>query len=218
MSINAGKHVLIYDIETIINEKAKAHLASADLGYDSRLKDPAKIEVSRAEKREAAMEKGALYWWYGQIVSISCMDMETGGILLWRGLNELENISKFFNAVRHLSGAKDVLLVGKNNSTFDDGYLIGRCLALDIGTPDFLRRSSIVSDIDQLFAYRSGSASVGKLSEYAFGIGMSKAADGSQVGAMVAAGEWDKLGDYNIQDVKITADIYERYNKDYIYG
>jgi hypothetical protein len=52
----------IFDIETAINEKAEAFLKTADLGYDSRLKDPAKIEASKIERRENAAEKAALSW------------------------------------------------------------------------------------------------------------------------------------------------------------
>lgn len=218
MSINAGRHVWIYDIETIVNERAKNYLATADLGYDSRLKDPAKIEASRAEKREAAIERAALYWWYGQIVSIAVMNTDSGNVMCWNGLDEMEIINKFFHHMREYNNNTDTLLVGKNNSTFDDGYLIGRCMVNNCGIPYYLRRNSSISDIDQMFAYRSGSASVGKLSEYAFGIGMEKSANGSEVGAMVANGQWDKLTEYNIQDVAITAEIYKRYNKDYIYG
>lgn len=211
------RSVFIFDLETAINEKAEAFLKTADLGYDSRLKDPVKVEASKIERRETAVEKAALSWWYGRIVSIAfCGDdlvIPEAECFSARNLSEKEIIENFFVHVETLAEDGLPLLVGKNSSSFDNGYLIGRCLALNIGVPLWLRPYRQIEDIDQIFSMKSGAACTGKLSEYAFGIGMEKSGSGSDVAAMVKEGRWDDLEKYNKMDVLITAEIYNRFMK-----
>jgi hypothetical protein len=211
-----GKTFWIYDIETAIRPEAKEYLASADLGYDSRLKDPAKIEASRVEKRETAIEKAALYWWYGKVVSIAAVSEEGGHSFCKTGPDEVSILKAFFNLLHaeRLAG-KSVQLIGKSNSMFDDGYLVGRAIALDIGVPEALRPSRPVIDIDQMFSFNSQSANTGKLAYYGYGIGQDKSASGSDVAGMVDAGDWDRLASYNMQDVVITAELFRRWRKEY---
>jgi hypothetical protein len=207
----------IFDIETAINERAEAYLATADLGYDSRLKDPAKIEASKIEKRETAKEKAALSWWYGRIVSIAVVeaDLVIPEVVCFsaRDMTEKGIIDSFFKYCEETANDIAPLLIGKNSAGFDNGYLIGRCIALDIGIPSWLRPSRQIEDIDQIFSFKSGAVTVGKLSEYAFGIGMEKLANGAEVAGMVKDGRWDDLEQYNKQDVLITSEIYSRYLK-----
>lgn len=211
-----GKTFWIYDIETAIRPEARQYLETADLGYDSRLKDPAKIEASRAEKRETAIEKAALYWWYGQVVSIAAVSECGNHSFIKTGPNELDVLKAFFNLLHsERSSGKQVQLIGKSNAMFDDGYLVGRAIALDIGIPEALRPSRPVTDIDQMFSFSSQSANTGKLAYYGYGIGCDKSASGSDVAAMVVAGDWVRLGEYNMQDVKITADLFRRWRKEY---
>jgi hypothetical protein len=206
----------IYDIETAIRPEAREHLATADLGYDSRLKDPAKIEASRAEKREAAIEKAALYWWYGRVVSIAAVSEDGLQSFVKCGPNERSILESFFDLLhRAESAGSPIQLVGKSSSMFDDGYLVGRAIALDMGVPQALRPSRPVTDIDHCFSFSSQSANTGKLAYYGYGIGQDKSASGSDVAGMVDAGDWERLAAYNMQDVVITAEIFRRWRKEY---
>lgn len=214
--IRQGKTFWIYDIETAIRPDSRRYLETADLGYDTRLKDPVKIEASRAEKRETAIEKAALSWWYGQVVSIAAVSECGNHSFIKTGPNELDVLKTFFNLLHaERASGKQVQLIGKSNSMFDDGYLVGRAIAHDIGVPQALRPSRPVTDIDQMFSFSSQSANTGKLAYYGYGIGLNKSASGSDVAGMVDRGEWVELAEYNMQDVNITAELFRRWRKEY---
>ena len=218
MSSFQPRQVWIYDLETAINEEAKRHLTTADLGYDGRLKDPEKIEASKNEKRAEAVKRAPLSWWYGRIVSAAVYDFEKAKMMSWTGDNEEIIIKSFFRHIRDNSHDGNNLLVGKSNSTFDDGYIIGRCMALNLGVPDFMRRNFQISDVDQMFALRAGAATTGKLSEYNFGmLGCHKVTTGADVAQMVVDKEWDRLQKYNEEDVLMTAFLYRRYMQEFKY-
>jgi putative lipase involved disintegration of autophagic bodies len=107
----------------------------------------------------------------------------------------------------------DISLVGKNSSGFDRGYIIGRCIALDIGVPSFMKKTwHTIDDIDQIFGGKL-SSQCGKLADYAFGIGMEKGGHGSEVAKMVEEQRWDDIVTYNEMDTRITAEIIRRYMK-----
>lgn len=215
---SAPRQVWIYDIETAINEEAKKYLTTADLGYDGRLKDTAKIEASRQERRETALEKAPLSWWYGRIVSAALYDIEKNKMMSWCGDDESHIIKSFFRHIRDNSVDSNNMLVGKNNSTFDHGYIVGRCMALNLGVPSFMRRERQIEDIDQIFSMKSGSCTTGKLSEYNFGmLGFHKVTTGADVAGMVERKEWDEIEKYNREDVAMTYHIYARYMKEFDY-
>lgn len=206
-------NIWVFDIETAVRGAAREHLSSLDVDADKRLKDPAKIEESKKEKRQELIDKAPLYWWYGQIVSIAAERLSDRATFQVHGLDEKKNIRDFFNLL--YSESEPVRLVGKNSLGFDFGYLVGRCISLDIGVPYFLRPYRPIEDVDQCFSSKSGSCVTGKLSDYAYALGMSKSANGSDVAGMVDRGEWDQLSSYNQQDVTITAEVLRRWAKEY---
>lgn len=214
---NDRELVLAYDIETGVRADAAEYLSTADLGYDKRLKDPAKIEESRKEKRLEAIEKAPLYWWYGRVVSISFEEVLTGEKWALCCMDEKKLLTAAFDYLKKLSTekGKEIALVGKNSSGFDRGYLIGRAVALDTGVPLALRKCwGFTDDIDQLFGGKL-SSQCGKLSEYAFGLGMSKIAHGSEVAEMLRQERYDDILRYNEQDTAIVAEILRRYMRVY---
>jgi hypothetical protein len=226
MSPYEPRSPFIFDIETAINERAEAHLKSVDLGdlgYDGRIKDPEKIEANKKERiveaRAKLLDKAPLSWWYGRIVSIAVVEADLVipevQVFSARDLSERSILNKFFAYVQETAKDGAPLLIGKNSSSFDNGYLIGRCICLDMGIPSWLRPSRQIDDIDQIFSFKSGAATTGKLSEYAFGIAMEKLASGADVAAMVKEERWDDLEKYNKHDVLLTGEIYSRYLKEW---
>lgn len=208
-------HVWIFDIETAVRPEARDFIQGLDVEPDKRLKDPAKIEESKNEKRRELIEKAPLYWWFGKVVSIAAENL-SGEKFVAFGDDERRNLVSFFNMCDSEHGAnRPPHLVGKSSSTFDSGYLVGRAIAHDLGVPAALRSNRLIDDIDQCFSFKSGTAVTGKLANYAYAIGMAKSAEGGDVAGMVERGEWEKLVSYNQQDVAITAEIYRRYMKEY---
>jgi hypothetical protein len=208
--------VVAYDIETCVRPDARTHLEQSDCGFDKRLKDPAKIEESRKEKRQEAIEKAPLYWWHGQIVSVACEEVLTGNKFSICTLDEKKLLTSLFDYLSNLSTTDtnmEVALVGKNSAGFDRGYIVGRCIALNIGVPSFMKKTwGTIDDIDQFFGGKL-SSQCGKLADYAFGIGMEKGGHGSEVAEMVIGQRWDEIVTYNEQDTRITAEIIKRYMK-----
>lgn len=221
----APRQVWIYDLETAVNAEGKKYLESVDLGdlgYDGRLKDPEKIEANKKERIEEArkklLDKAPLSWWYGRIVSAALYDIEKNKMMSWCGDDEAHIIKSFFRHIRDNSVDSNNMLVGKNNSTFDHGYLVGRCMALNLGVPSFMRRERQIEDIDQIFSMKSGSCTTGKLSEYNFGmLGFHKTTTGADVAGMVDRKEWEELEKYNREDVAMTYHIYARYMREFQY-
>lgn len=219
LTLNRPNEIVIaYDIETGVRQDSLEYLNSADLGYDKRLKDPAKIAESRIEKVKEAVEKAPLYWWYGRVVSIAFEVVSTGEKWSMCCMDERKLIRSAFDyllSIVNKEAGHEINIVGKNSLGFDQGYLVGRSIALDLGVPAFLRpRFGFISDIDQCFGGKL-SAQCGKLADYAFGLGMQKLAHGSEVAAMLNEERYDDILRYNEQDTAITAEVLRRYLKEY---
>jgi hypothetical protein len=95
-------------------------------------------------------------------------------------------------------------------------------MANNIGIPEFLRPWRPIDDVNQIFGYGSRADQVGKLDDYAFGLGLSgKTGHGSQVQGMfneAVLGKpevWQEIADYCAMDVTITAEVLRRFLKPY---
>lgn len=204
---------IFYDIETVKNERADSYFATKQYEPAANLKDPAKIEASIAEKRAKDLEKAPLHWWTGKVVCIGAIHGDE--CLTFSGEDEAVNLAKFFDWALDI----DCPLIGKSGDYFDMPFIVGRCLANDMGIPGFLRPGRSIQDVDQIFSFSSHCDQRSNLANYAFGLGIQgKTGHGSDVAAMYEAKEWEKLETYCIRDVEIVAEMMKRWLKPYRKG
>lgn len=214
---------LTYDIETASNPRAKHYYESLKASgyYAGRkgTKDLEKIKSQIEEKMQAHMGKAPLQWWTGRVVAIGCqLGSSTAKPKIFIDLdNEEKVLTEFFAYIKECSDLyPDLTLIGKENSDFDDPYLRGRAMANQIGIPNQLRLPGRLTDVNKIFGFSGKSAQRGKLSDYAYGLQLPvKLGDGSDVAKWVANKEVEKLSEYCLRDVQITAEILKRYNKQF---
>lgn len=215
----------IIDIETVENGRAKELFATKVYEHDGRLKDPEKIEQNVREKRQKDMETAALYWWTGKVI---CICANVMGLdekpKTFVGDDERELLSQFFDWLLALqTRTNDLTIIAKSGEYFDQPYLIGRALALDLGVPGPLRPSRPVKDIDHIFSFSTQCGQRSSLTNYAFGLSIpGKTAHGSDVAGMycqIQMGDdtkWKVIADYCARDTDIATEILKRYLKPYV--
>lgn len=204
---------IAYDIETAASGMAKLYYAQKVYKPKANLKDPVKIEADLLEKRAKDESKAALRWWTSQVICVSVVFK--GQPFVWSGVDEREVLKTFFDFMDPI----EATLVGKGSRDFDLPMLVGRCLALDMGVPNCLRKHRHpLEDVDHIFSYRPlQNEQCGKLSDYAWGLGIDgKLSAGSEVAAMYEQGRWEELQNYCIQDSVIVDEMVRRYQKEYV--
>ncbi len=211
----------VWDIETVANARARDFFAKKKYEAPKNYKDPQKIEEAITTARHEDAQKAALYWWTGQIVCISAQSLqEPHNPITLAGPDEKELIARFFD---HMAQEENrPVLIGKHADHFDKPYLVGRAMAHDLGIPDFLRPYRPIDDIDHIFGFGARATQVGKLNDYAFGLGLeSKSGHGTDVQGWFNLAElgdatmWQKIGGYCHDDVSITREVLRRYLKSY---
>ena len=197
----------VFDIETVVLADAEVYIEPPK--PRANLRDPAKIEADVAEKRAATLQRAALdpdlcrivaAGWDGdgRVESVVCEDAAQERLLLER----------FW---RQSQGAT---LVGFNCLGFDLPVLLRRSLYLEVPAPSFAlnkyRPGSII-DLMQRLAYQ-GTLTYRSLGFYCrrFGIAVPDDVTGADIGALVAAGEWNKVHDLVRADVAKTAELARR--------
>lgn len=216
--LTLDQRVLIIDIETVPADNHEQFYKQKKYHAPSNYKDQAKIESYINEARLSDMEKAGLHWWTGKIICISAYDIVNDKMHTFYGENEKDVLCKFFDL---LNAERVNTLIGKNNSTFDIPFVIGRALHHDTGIPTCLQIKSI-RDIDHVFSFSSQCDQRTSLANYAWGLGIDgKSGHGSEVYSMYLAtklndGEWDTISKYCQQDVKIVSEMYRRYCKQYV--
>lgn len=199
---------LAFDIETVMNEGAKALFAEKEYKPDpalssldeppqkiTELKTPElrearlaewkvtqakRLEQSVLDQRQKDFDKAALYWWTGKIICVSCVD-EKGETSMWSGIDEKLILSQFFRTLVNVYPRHS--LIGKHSQEFDIPYVIGRAMAHDLGLPDHFRLAKEpMTDVNRIFSARDSSPQVTSLKNYAFGLGLPpKLGEGSEV-------------------------------------
>jgi len=215
------KHLAI-DIETVgLGKPARDYVMENTSVAYGNIKDPEK----RKAKRDAVINKLTnqlgLRWFTGKIISISIVDCVTDEKTCYYGDNEKEILTAFNDLFKH-NGAYRIY--GKNISTFDAPFIIGRMLANGITPKPQLKDRNRIEDIDTYFGYSSASNQRGKLNEYCFGLGIEgkKGMTGADVQPMYdlmlvsndsdsEALFWEKIKNYNIDDSEIVAKIVRLY-------
>lgn len=211
---------ITWDIETVANAAAKDYFARKVYKAPANWKDPQKIEQHITEARHEDQQKAALRWWTGQVVCISLRWIHTGRSVTYVGPRE-ENVLR--QALDTLSlEAERPFLIGKSADIFDTPFIRGRLLALDLGIPEFLRPYRPVDDLDQIFGFSSRADQRGKLTDYAFGLGISgKTGHGTDVQAWFDRAElgdeamWGKIAGYCADDNDINFEMLRRWLKPY---
>ena len=211
---------IIYDIETVKNSLAEKILLSQNVTPPANIKDPKKIEAAIVAKRHKILEKAALSWPTAQIVSIACQEVSSGKKSCFFGEDEKELLCDFFD---YLSGFESSpRMIGKNNSGFDDGMVVGRAIVHDIGlVPTF--RIGDITDIDKAFGWgKTGNPHVVQLGIIAKALSFDdKSGKGTDVQNWFDAftlgdiSKGDTIREYNMRDVEITAEFYRRWDKIY---
>ena len=169
------------------------------------------------------LEKAALHWWQSKICSIAWAHVhEESGEIISRGVKagpqEDMVIKLFFDAALN-SPYRVARVIGKNSKNFDTPYLIGRCIALNLGLPPFLRsRISSFGDIDEIFGSLSArNSQITTLANYAFGLDITgKTGSALSVETFYRNQNFEAISDYNIHDVEIVYEMYRRYKKEYV--
>lgn len=199
----------ILDVETVANDRAEAYFLSKHYEAPANYKDPEKIAQAIAEKRARDFERSGLLWWTARIICVSAYRPLTEEQRSFFGDDERAVLSDLFSWFPEGCQA-----IGKSFEHFDAPMLIGRSIALDLGVPNFLRSKRMIGDVDHIFSFQASCDQRGKLSDYAFGMGIDgKLGHGSEVAGMHAEGRWHDIERYCRQDVAITAELLRRWCK-----
>lgn len=218
------------DIETAGNDKASEFISKyEEISAPANYKDPEKIAQAIEEKKQALMDRAALRWLTGKVVSyafVSVGDVAFGRkvrVLSKCGFDEAALLKSMMDDIE----SNNMALVGtKNGDTFDIPFIKGRCLATNTPMHELFASSYSFLDIDRMLAYSSHSNQIARLDQYAFVLGLgAKSGHGSDVPkqylkaiAHKMAGENDKVKEimlgikaYNEQDTLLTAQILARF-------
>lgn len=213
-----GPNFLPFDIETVANAAAKAYYASKTYEAPSNYKDQEKIDKYILEKRFEDEKKAALSWWTGKVVCIHVRSVFKKIGKSFVGENEAALLNAFFTWV---AAEGHFILIGKSSKYFDKPFILGRCIALDIGIPQFLRPYRPLEDIDEVFGLGARADQAGKLSDYAAGMGIKgKSGNGQDVQHwynVATTGKdpdgFKKIASYCEDDVMIVDEFLRRWNK-----
>lgn len=225
MSGHVVKQIVI-DIETVALLNVHEFADRAQIKPASNLKKQESIDADIAKKRKALVDKAALHWWTGKIAAIGCAIVGGEGKCFVSENHDdegqdaelLEERKMLIEFIRYLnehdnSGA-ECGLYGMNSVNFDFPFLVGRMMRHDLGIPRLLHRAN--GDVDRFFGYSSASSQRTKLDHYAWGLGISgKSGTGLMVAEYWKNKEYEKLANYCMDDVWITAEIVRRYRLEY---
>jgi len=217
---------LAWDIETIKNDRAKDYYLQKSYKAPSNYKDDAKKDAFIQAARQKDIDKAALYWWTGQIICITAIEIETGKDHTFSGPNERDVLSGFFGLLngyvyrdptgKNYDETINVTLIGKSSELFDRPYTIGRAMYQNIGLPRCLQDKRPITDVNHMFSRSSACQQVGRLSDYAWGLNIDgKLSHGSEVQEMYDNDDWDAINKYCLQDSAIVAEMVRRYTKEF---
>lgn len=202
------------------------------IDYDSRLKDPVKVEANRqivdakraarpaeiaaniAEKEAARAEKFSLDADTCQIVALGWHDIGEGSPIVRLCRNEEDEIAALVEYWVSY-GQRFTKIVGFNSLRFDLPVLVMRSLYLGVKHPDVVIAPAWKSphiDLWEKLSLGGARRDVKSLRFYAkrFGIPIYDDISGKDVAAMVKAGEWEKVRNHCLFDLDLTRAIAER--------
>jgi hypothetical protein len=213
---------LYLDIETIPSQSPEVHARIAET-----IKPPAtykKAETIAAweqnEKPSAikeAIAKTALDGSVGHVccVGFACDDNPATHRMMIDGLDEKDTIRAFLDtADSWVPSYGSVTIIGHNVVNFDIRFLWQRAIVLGIRMPLWFPRDpkpwgNEAFDTMTAFAGQRGTIGLDRLS-LALGMDGKGDIDGSMIGDLWAAGEYDKIASYCRADVERTRKIHQR--------
>lgn len=218
---------LYLDIETIPSQSSEVHAALAEkITHPGNISKPESIAAWEAEKKPAlvkeAIAKTALDGSAGHICCIGwAFDDEL--VKSWSLLDdfdETEVLSGFFEAAgKRVSGGLSIppIIVGHNVASFDIRFIWQRAIVLGVRVPNWFPRNPKPWDrdvFDTMFAFSQSNRpnetiGLDRLCK-ALGIPGKDDIDGSMVGELWAAGEYDRIAEYCRADVERTRAVHRK--------
>jgi DNA polymerase elongation subunit (family B) len=203
---------IIVDIETVGLSNAADYLEPPT--PDSRLKDPDKIAADLLAKTEARNQKYGLDWNVGRIVAIGYWT-ETGGLVTRTCRTE---DAESFDLPEFWKVARNRTIITFNGRNFDLPFMAQRSRYLGIPHPTLdLRpyeggRGNIDLWLELTFGRKETPCMRTTLGAFCkrFGISHDDSISGKDIGALVAAGEWDKVESHVKSDVLATVALARR--------
>ncbi len=200
---------IIVDIETCGLPNAADFLEPVTAAKN--LVDPVKIEADIRSKTRERTEKLALDWNVGRIVALGWWTDNAMSVTVCEGPNtECEALAEFWNECKHRT------IVGFNVKGFDLKFMVQRSRYLGIDYPilDFSKYSRKgITDLYLDLTFGDGTYDQGAMRRTLhafckrFGIHVDDTIKGSDVPALVAAGEWEKVHDHCRSDVELTVQL-----------
>jgi hypothetical protein len=206
---------LKFDIETIPGGNPDEIEVKVPANY----KNPDVIEKYIAENRDTEFRKRALNGLTGEIISIAWQRQSDPIQSITRNTEWTERwlLEEFFGAITNFGDLKYPRLkwIGHNSLEFDLRYLKQRCWVNRVNPgvmiPADAKHGDWAFDVMKEWAGWKGYVSQDALYRALGGQPYEDdSVDGSMVYDLWLAGEYDKIRDYNIRDVKKLAFNYER--------
>jgi len=209
MSHEGNFSEVVIDIETyqdITDQQIEA--MSKEIQAPKNWKDPAKIEKYIEDKKTELIGKAALSPRTGKVVCVG-LGIRIRNESEWRfetyeGIDEGLILKQADTRLQELNAVKIITFNGKH---FDIPFLLARQMKANQPTEFKLPTGYDKRHVD-LFELLGRDGSLGAWS--AAILGKPHNQDGSDVAAMVEAGQWDELTAYCLDDVRHTAELYER--------
>lgn len=204
---------IVLDIETAGLPNAADYLDPVT--PDARLKDPDKIAADIEAKTAARLENLALDWNVGRIVAIGTWTAQHGTVAMVCPDEAAERaaLTSFWISQKYRT------MVGYHIKGFDLRYLVQRSRYLDVPHPSLnlgkYGRSEIV-DLYLELTFGDGHYDTGamkrSLGAFAkrFGLPVTDTIKGSEIPALVAAGEWAAVESHVRADVATTLALARR--------
>jgi len=202
---------MVLDIETVAEPTSAVVLEMVkQIKPPANYKDEAKIEAHREKKKQEIISKAALRASTGRIVAVQIglrTDAEWDFAVFVDKIGDegalLKNVCDSLNEC----GCPIARLGTFNGKHFDVPFLTARSmhhgLNLHLGLPQEYGRHIDLRDV---------LGKQGSLDEWCQAIlGEGKNGSGGDVAELVAAGAWDELHEYGMQDIKLTAALFDRY-------
>ncbi len=196
------------DIETIPRPASQQELQNWRVKWKppANYKDPEKIEAKKFEDEAKWLDKRQFNPSGAKMISIAACSVESDGSILNHNVSSGDDITKLTTWFRdYLAEFHDYKLITYNGRSFDLP-IIARSLA-DSGVR--LKRPVGKWGVVDLYEYPFYRTPGGlKYWCKVFGIEFDDSIDGSNVRELHEQGNWDEIERYNLDDVRITGELY----------
>jgi DNA polymerase elongation subunit (family B) len=209
--------LLPFDIETIPCQSLGPDDFKDRVKVPGNYKKEEAIEKYKEDHAEEAWLKTSFDGMYGEIVSIAWAEGEGEVQSTYRPLDgsEADVLESFFSAVRPFFDKHQVVWMGHNITGFDLRFLWQRAviLGVDPGIPIPVNAKPWSDTIrDTLYMWKGTQTAGGSLDAICKAFGLEGKGDitGADVWPLMQAGEHEKVGLYNQDDVEKVRTIYKR--------